>query len=258
MAKQSIVIVVSALLVCGCAARGPLHAATQNDAANPAPSAAHADPDAARCAAGGLPQNNMQLQMINDLIARGTLHAALAHLDALDASSRQAPAAQYLRADILRRTERAAEAAAIYRGLLTTCLAGEGYHGLGLIAAKAGDLATALADLQTARRYLPTDPKVRNDYGYALLLNRQYAPAQSEFMTAIELGGDDERASLNYLTLLFIEGRTQEAQGFAERKHISRDDVLALQQQALLLTGNAQSPVTSGKSRAVKASGAQP
>lgn len=256
MAKHMLVAMVSALLVCACAGRGPLHAANQDNAATRAEPAAHAD--AARCDAAGLPQSDMQLQMINDLIAHGTLHAALAHLDALDATSRETPAAQYLRADILRRTDRAAEAATIYRGLLTSCLAGEGYHGLGLTAAKAGDLPAALTNLQAARRYLPTDPKVRNDYGYALLLDRQYALAQSEFMTAMELGGDDGRAALNYLTLLFIEGRKQEAQEFADRKHISRDDVLALQQQAQQLTDSAQSPATAGKSRAVKASGVQP
>lgn len=259
--KRTLIMMCCALLVCGCAASPPIHWVKKGGNAVPAAQAssrALPDASAGTCDQADVPQRNMQLQMINDLMARGTLHAALAHLDALDEATRQTPTAQYLRADILRRTDRAGEALPIYRSLLNTCLAGEGYHGLGLIAAQGGDLQAGLGNLQTARRYLPTDAKVRNDYGYALLLDRQYPLAQAEFITAIELGDDDGRAALNYLTLLFIEGRKQEAQAFADRTHIAKDDVQALQQQAMQLTSPARPMVAPGKPRDVKASGVQP
>lgn len=249
------------MLLSGCAATPPIKWVTRADDATADSVAATSNKNAAQpgqCVATNVPQWDMQLQMINDLKTRGALHAALAHLDALEAAAQQTPAARYLRAELLRRTDRVTEASRIYQGLLQTCLAGQGYHGLGLIAARSGDLKLALSDLASARRLLPTYPDVRNDYGYALLLDRQRERARREFITAIELGGADGRAALNYLTVLFMEGKNAEALQFADRTRISGDDVQAIQKQATQLTLDTANHATPAEHHGGTTPGASP
>lgn len=228
------------ILVSGCAASPAINRINaQRDASGGEVSAATdtsttavAKPD--ECSADTASQRDTQLKlnMINTIVDQGALYAALAHLDAMDKDAQNTPPARYLRAEILRRTGRSVEAGQIYRELLKTCLAGAGYHGAGLIAAQGGDLKRALTDLKTARDLLPTDPKVRNDYGYALLLDKEREAARREFITAMQLGDSDGRAAMNYLTLLFVEGKRDEAMQFAERTHVSREEVDSVQRNA--------------------------
>jgi Flp pilus assembly protein TadD len=160
------------------------------------------------------PTGNTRLATIQQLLDDKKPYAALAELDALGADS---PKAILLRAEALRQVERHGEARAQYDRLLNTCLAASAHHGLGLMAAKDGHLKEAIQSLQAARLALPTDANVRNDYGYALLLDRRWNDAQFEFLTVLDLMPNDARASRNLLLLALAQGKTDLAQQLANK-----------------------------------------
>lgn len=176
----------------------------------------------------------MRLDVVRKLMEQGRLYAALAHLDDLDT---QAIQARYLRADILRRSERSIEARPIYKSLLSTCLKGEAHHGLGLIAGRNGQLNNAVDDLARAAQLLPVNARVRNDYGYALLLKGELEKAKREFLTALELDKEARLAETNLVILLLMQGEQQKAQAFARRVKMDKDTLAELQQQATQLVG---------------------
>lgn len=181
------------------------------------------------CEGDGDPDQNVKLDLIRQLIDNGKPYAALAHLDAARSNSRQSI---YLRAEILRQTDRIEQAAALYNELLGGCMAGKGYHGLGLIAGRDNDISEAIAYLQKAEVELPTDVRVRNDLGYALLLGGQFDAARNEFMTALELDGSDSLAATNMVLLLSVMGKKQEMQAFAAHMNIGSETVKLLRAQA--------------------------
>jgi Flp pilus assembly protein TadD len=160
------------------------------------------------------PTGNTRLATIQQLVDDKKPYAALAELDALGADS---PKAILLRAEALRQVERHNDARVQYDRLLNTCLAARAHHGLGLMLAKDGRLNEAIQSLLAARQALPTDANVRNDYGYALLLNRRWDDAQFEFLTVLDLLPNDIRASRNLLLLALAQGKTDLAQQMANK-----------------------------------------
>lgn len=174
----------------------------------------------------------MRLDVVRKLMDQGRLYAALAHLDDLETGALQA---RYLRAEILRQSDRNVEARLIYENLLKTCLEGEAHHGLGLIAGRDGQLNNAVSELARAAGLLPINPRVRNDYGYALLLKGDLEAARREFLTAIELDGEARLAETNLVILLFMRGEQQKAEAFAKRVNMDSDTLADLQQQAAQL-----------------------
>jgi Flp pilus assembly protein TadD len=172
---------------------------------------------------------SIKLDLITQLMDEGRLHAALAHLDNLDSDSLQA---RYLRAEILRRSGRDQEAKPYYQGLLDTCMVGSGYHGLGLIAGRDGQLQTALDYLQSAAERLPVDARVRNDFGYALLLDGQFERARREFLTAMELDEGAGLAQTNMVMLLYVADDGKKAEAFASRINMDADTLAQLREQS--------------------------
>ncbi|MGR8998942.1 MAG: tetratricopeptide repeat protein [Gammaproteobacteria bacterium] len=175
------------------------------------------------------PDQNVKLDLIRRLMDSGKLYAALAHLDANHMDSFQSA---YLRAEILRQTDRTAEAELLYRKLLDGCLAGKGYHGLGLIAGRNKKITEAIVLLQKAVVELPLDVRLRNDLGYALFLDRQFGLASKEFLTALELDGGDVHAATNMVLLLMATGKEQEMQAFVSNMNIDANTVAKLREQA--------------------------
>lgn len=157
----------------------------------------------------------LKLGLIEDELAAGRPRAAMAHLDALPEPVAGRPLALYLRAESLRQVKQYDRAAGMYRRLSEGCLPGAGRHGLGLVAAARQDLEGAIDHLQRARELLAADPRVRNDYGYALLLNGQAGAARIEFETALELSAGEARAARNLLLAMLVAGDEQEAQQYA-------------------------------------------
>lgn len=164
-------------------------------------------------------------QMIND----GKFYAALAQLDALGVN---APQARLTRAEALRRTEKQAEAQALYLGLIDTCFDGQAHHGLGLLLAKQGINNESLAHLQSARKALPTDSRIRGDLGYALLLAGRWQEARFEFLTALDLNPQDARAARNLVLLTLKQGDKAGAQALADKLGLDKAAIDKLQKQA--------------------------
>lgn len=175
-----------------------------------------------------------RLGMIRKLVESGRPYAALAHLDATNAKG---PAADQLRADILRRTGRMDEARQLYQGLLSTCLAPAGHHGLGLLAGQEGRLKDSLDHLRQARRGLAADPRVRSDLGYALMLSGDLDGARFEFLTAQDLDPEDRKATLNLVLLYYRQGRTAEAEALGRRHQVDDKELAKLRQEAARLAG---------------------
>jgi Flp pilus assembly protein TadD len=175
------------------------------------------------------PDQNVKLDLIRQLMDSGKLYAALAHLDSTRSTT---PQSIYLRAEILRQTDRSEQAVSLYRELLGGCMAGQGYHGLGLIAGRYNKISRAIDYLQKAANELPIDVRVRNDLGYALLLGGQFDPARNEFLTALELDCGDRLAATNMVLLLAVTGKAQEMQAFATHMNISPETVTQLSAQA--------------------------
>jgi Flp pilus assembly protein TadD len=195
------------------------------------------------------PEDKLKLQIIHQLMDSGKLHAALAHLDA---TGIQSPAESYLRAEILRRTGRSDLAVPLYNRLTNGCVAGNAYHGLGLIAGRKGQIVEALAYLEKARTELPTDVRVRNDLGYALFLDQRYDSARHEFLTALELDENNEFSVSNLVLLLLVTGEVEKAKAMAVRMNLSGGSFTQLQEEARKIKETQKQPRTSRRSSPFK------
>ncbi len=158
--------------------------------------------------------NNTRLATVEQMIADGKFYAALAELDAIGANTQKAT---WLRAEALRRIDHTTEAVGLYGSLIGSCLEGRAQHGLGLSAARQGQGARAIEALTHARQLLPTDPNVRNDLGYALLLDRRWDAAQFEFLTVLDLAPQDPLAARNLVLLAFVQGKSDVARTLADK-----------------------------------------
>jgi Flp pilus assembly protein TadD len=213
--RRRAALALSALLLSACASGALQRSASRGGAR---PSLTPAD-------AGGV-----QMAMIETMLQERHWYAALAHLDALDEGLRGQPRAVWLRAEALRRTERAPEAARLYRTLLPTDWAGPAHRGLGLIAAQTGDLDTALSELGRARELRPTDGRIRNDLGYALLLDGRVSEARIELATAMDL--DEPAGTRNMLLLLLATGDEAGARELLQQHSVAERSQQEIQAQA--------------------------
>lgn len=168
--------------------------------------------DPAVCSAGLGPAENTRLAAIEQVLRDGKPYAALAQLDAMRS---EAPSVQLVRADALRRIDRPSEAAALYQQLLSGCQSAQAHHGLGLLLANQGKLSEGLTHLQAARTAAPTDVRVRNDLGYALLLANRPDEARFELLTVLDLSPREARAARNLVLLTLREGRHEKARELA-------------------------------------------
>jgi Flp pilus assembly protein TadD len=186
---------------------------------------------------------DVQLGLVRQMLEQGRPYAGLAHLATLDAAVQTSPQARYLNAELLRNTGQPAAAEAGYKSLLGSCVEGYGHHGLGLLAA-GGDLEQAVIALRTAAEYLPIDARVRNDFGYALLLAGNGAEARHEFLTAMELGDYKRRASMNLVLLMLFEGDERGAERLSRQLQLPEGDLDRIRRQAIQLQ---QKPKTETK-----------
>ncbi|NWD87833.1 tetratricopeptide repeat protein, partial [Pseudomonas sp. K5002] len=134
----------------------------------------------------------------------------------------------------------------LYRSLLGTCMAAEGEHGLGQLAAARGDNGQAMAHLQRAARMSPTDEKIRNDLGVVYLNQRRVEDARFEFLTAMELKQSDQLAAINLVTLMIYQDNWEQAAQVASRMGLSPEQVTQAQARAQQLKAPV-SPTTAPK-----------
>jgi Flp pilus assembly protein TadD len=191
------------------------------------PQDAHTDMTA--CSVGLNPADNTRLAGIEQLVRDNKPYAALAQLDALKS---EVPAVKLTRADALRRIDHTAEAQALYQSLAGGCMDGRAQHGLGLMAAQQGQLADSVKHLQLARQAMPTDLRVRNDLGYALLLSNRLDDARFEFLTVLDLQDKEPRASRNLVLLTFKQGQPDKARELGRRLGLDAEATERLAAQA--------------------------
>ena len=179
---------------------------------------------------------DLSLNLADDMAKEGKLHASLANLQNLPERSAQV---QLRKARIYRQLGRS-EAEPLFQGLLGSCLAAEGEHGLGQLAAGRGDNTLATAHLERAAKLAPTDAKIRNDLGVVYLNQRRVDDARFEFLTALELKQDDSLAALNLVTLLIYQDQWTQAAELVTRAELTPDQVSDAQSRAQALKAQAK------------------
>ena len=188
----------------------------------------------------------LSLNLADDMAKEGKLHASLANLQNLPEKSAQV---QLRKARIYRQLGRD-EAGPLYQGLLGSCLAAEGEHGLGQLASGHGDNAQAITHLERAAQMAPTDAKIRNDLGGVYLNQRRVDVARFEFLTALELKQDESPAALNLVTLLIYQDQWKQAAELVTRAGLTPEQVSDAQYRAQAL--KAQAKVASNQVAVVK------
>ncbi|MCP2073770.1 UNVERIFIED_ORG: Flp pilus assembly protein TadD [Pseudomonas lini] len=194
----------------------------------------------ASCAKPGSDQE-LALNLADDMANDGRLYASLANLEGLPEDLVQV---RLRKARVLRLMGRN-EAEPLYKSLLGTCLAADGEHGLGQLAAAKNDHATATQHLERAVRMTPTDGRMRNDLGVVYLNQRRIPEARFEFMTAMELKQSDSLAALNMVTLLIYQDNWKQAAELANMANLSPKQVADAQARAERIRGTATGAVTS-------------
>ena len=163
-----------AMLASGCVHQPPASDTTQRTA-----------PEKLTCNARIQPEEQVQLDRVDTLMARDHDHAALAQLEARPLSTVD----HWVRYGQLKAaTGQLDEAERIFQGLVDQCGTGRSHHGLGMVLLKKDEVLAALDHLKIAREKTPASPQVRNDYGYVLLMMGEYDQAAYELRTAMELG----------------------------------------------------------------------
>ena len=179
----------------------------------------------------------LSMNLADDMAKQGKLHASLANLQSLPERYGQV---QLRKARIYRQLGRS-DAEPLYRGLLGTCLAADGEHGLGQLAVGRGDNAQALTYLQNAARLAPTDANIRNDLGVVYLNLLRVDDARFEFLTALELSKEDDGlAALNLVTLLIYQENWQQAAELVTRAGLTPQHVSDAQARAQALKAPAK------------------
>ena len=173
-------------------------------------------------------EQELSLNLADDMANEGKMHASLANLQSLPESL---PQVRQRKAKVYRLLGRS-EAQPLYRSLLGTCMAAEGEHGLGQLAAARGDNTQALTHMQRAAQLAPTDEKIRNDLGVVYLNQRRMEDARFEFMTAMELKQSDQLAAVNLVTLLIYQDNWAQAAQLASQVGLSPEQVTEAQARA--------------------------
>ncbi|WP_350615945.1 hypothetical protein [Pseudomonas sp. HY7a-MNA-CIBAN-0227] len=202
------------------------------------------------CAKPGSEQE-LSLNLADDMANEGKLHANLANLQNLPDTL---PQVRQRKAKVYRLLGRS-EAEPLYRSLLGTCMAADGEHGLGQLAAAKGDNGQAMAHMQRAARLAPTDEKIRNDLGVVYLNQLRMEDARFEFLTAMELKQSDQLAAVNLVTLLIYQDNWGQAAQLVSQMNLSPEQVTEAQARAERLKG---ASVTAAKDQVAAVSDAPP
>lgn len=173
-------------------------------------------------------EQELTVNLADDMTNDGKLYAGLANLQSLPDNLAEV---RVRKARVYRLLGRS-EAEPLYRSLLGSCLAAEGEHGLGQLAAARGDNSQAQAHLQRAASLAPTNEKIRNDLGVVYLNQLRLEDARFEFLTAIELQQSDPLAAINLVTLLLYQDNWQQASQVVSRARLNPQQFAQAQARA--------------------------
>lgn len=162
-------------------------------------------------------EDELSLNLAQDIMAKGRLHSALAHVEKLPDDM---PEARLGKARILRLLNRP-EAQDLYQSLLTTCLAAQGYHGLAQLAAAQQHNKQALDYLNQAIALAPTNDAMRNDLGVVYLNLNKLDEARFELLTAIEINNNNKQAATSLLAILLYQEQMEQAGKWLSRHRLT-------------------------------------
>jgi Flp pilus assembly protein TadD len=179
-------------------------------------------------------QKNAQLhlELIREMVDKGQDYAALAHIQDLKQHGDNDEQVILLEADCRRHLGQVAESDQQYRRLLNGPLAGQAYHGMGLLYVRTNP-AFALTSLRRASQLVPTDADIRNDYGRALMEAGRYNEAMPELSTASELAPDQKKSRKNLIVLMMLLRNEPAATQLAQQSAIDGNEMQKLREQAL-------------------------
>ena len=178
-----------------------------------------------------LDEQSLHLDLVRGMMAQQQYYAALAHIQEQRARGYDSNEIRLLEAEAQRKLKRDAEAERLYRQLLTTALAADAYHGLGLLFA-GRDPDQSIANLRRAVQKKPAAAAMRNDLGYALMLSGRYPEALPELATAAELAPEQTQNTNNLVLLLILMNDETSVKRVAADAGIGSDRLTELRQQA--------------------------
>ena len=215
----------------------PLLALTLTGCASMSNLVSHTDdglPGRVSCSDRVQPADRVHLELVDSQSAEGRRYAALAQLE----SRPLAALPHWLRYGQLKAAVGELDQAEyVFRELVRRCGAGEAYHGLGLVMLKMENRGEGLGNLQTARELLPASANIRNDLGYALMLDGDYQGAERELWTALELNDGNGPARQNLLTNYFLMGEPDSLTSFIRSQKIPESEVQQAQALAASIRG---------------------
>lgn len=173
----------------------------------------------------------MYLALIRRMQDQGAHYASLAHVEAFRKRFGDMPELRILEADALRGTGNGEAAATLYRGLVRGPQAAAAWHGLGLVAAAAGDRDNAQQAFANAVRLEPLEPRYLGDLGFALLQGGRIADARAPLAKAAELAPDSSRAAANLALWALLSGQSGLAETIMRGAGLStpvRDEIARL------------------------------
>jgi len=177
------------------------------------------------------PEQRVDLEMIDTLMAKGRHYAALARLESKPMESID----YWLRyGQLLASTGKLDDAERVFRDMVSECEDGRSRHGLGMVLLKRNQVNAAITHLEAARSMAPASAQVRNDYGYALLLVGRYQDAAFELRTALELANGQGPVRQNVAVAYLLTDDQQGLEALKSEYGFTDDELAyarALQQQ---------------------------
>ncbi|MCK5768775.1 tetratricopeptide repeat protein [Algiphilus sp.] len=177
-------------------------------------------------------ESGIYRDLIGRLLDQEKYYAALAHIEEYQRESGATPQLQFYEARALYGLELDGQAKAVYLRLRDGEFGGQARHGLGLIAARDGDLAGAIDYFIDAVRMRPTDVAIRNDLGFALMRAARFRDARLQLSTALELEPDNGRARTNLMLLMIVTGNEAQVRELARDSGLGDAELARLRAQA--------------------------
>ncbi|MEG2805394.1 Flp pilus assembly protein TadD [Stenotrophomonas sp.] len=176
----------------------------------------------------------LYLDLIGQMQRQGAYFASLAHVDAYRQRYGDSPALRLLEADGLRETQQVDAARALYHRLANGPQGAAAWHGLGLIAARAGDAAEAENGLARAVQLQPLNTDYLGDLGFARLQAGRLDLARGPLARAAELAPGNVKANANLAVWALLRddaGMAEQIMRSAALPATAREEVQRLAQQ---------------------------
>ncbi len=168
------------------------------------------------------PEAQIHLDLVDRLSEGNKPYAALAQLEGKPMDSH----GHWLRKGrLLASTQRLSDAQQLFQALVDRCGTGEAYHGLGMVLLKSWRVEDGLQQLRIARAEAPASANIRNDYGYALLMNGEYEHAAYELRTALELADGQGPVRQNLAAAYLLTDNDPGLRMLTERYHFGVDEI---------------------------------